>query len=304
MKKVVSLLAAGTEIVAELGLGDQLIGISHECDYPDELLGHPRVSRPRFDPTDLSSEEIDRAVRETMLEYGSVYAIDEPLLEELNPDVVLTQAVCEVCAVPAGGAQEVVDAHGLSAEIVSLDAHDMGEIFDAMSLTARAVGAEKVAEGPMQRLRQRLEGVRTTAAGLTPPRVLALEWLGPPFVPGHWVPEMIEMAGGVCLRGSKRKPSTETTWDDLRGLDPDVVLVMPCGYDLGESVADTNKHRSLILDIAPRAAETGAVWALEAAYYSRSGPRTVTGIETLAGILHPDRFHLPDPSIAEIWEPA
>ncbi|WP_419942685.1 cobalamin-binding protein [Candidatus Palauibacter sp.] len=215
--RIVSLLASGTEIVDALGLGGCLVGISHECDHPPCLLDRPRVSRPRFDPRGLSSGEIDAAVRRAMADHGSVYEIDGQVLDELDPDIIITQAVCEVCAVPTGGVREVLGARGIEAEVVSLDAHTIGEILASLEQVARAAGQPEVSRGPAGSLRARLDAVREAVRGTGRPRVLGIEWLDPPFAPGHWVPEMIDLAGGRNLIGEAGRPSRETTWERGRG---------------------------------------------------------------------------------------
>jgi iron complex transport system substrate-binding protein len=301
---IVSMLASGTEIVHGLGLGDRLVGISHECDFPPELLDRPRVSRPRFDPGRLSSGEIDRAVRQAMAEHGSVYELDERVLAELDPGLILSQAVCEVCAVPTPGVQEAVRSLGLGARVLSLDAHTMGDILGTVREVGRAAGEESRVERYAAELAERLRTVREAVGKLERPRVLAVEWLDPPFVPGHWVPEMIEMAGGVCVAGEVGRPSREVTWEDLTGLDPDVLLVMPCGYGLEAARADADAHADRLLDVADRAITTGRSFVVDASsYFNRSGPRAVTGVEILVGLLHPGHWPAPVVGAAAAWRP-
>lgn len=303
--RIASLLASGTEIACALGLEDSLVAISHECDHPPGLLDRPRVSRPRFDPEGLTSGEVDRAVRRTMAEHGSVYAIDAARLAELEPDLILTQAVCEVCAVPAPGVEDAVEERGLDARVLSLDAHTLDEILESMLLVGRAAGAEEAARREIEARRERLGTVRQAVEGAPRPRVLALEWLDPPFAPGHWVPEMVELAGGENLVGEAGAPSRELAWSDVTGLDPDALVVMPCGYELEASRRDADAFSQRLEEAAPRAIREGRAWAVDAsAYFNRSGPRVVRGVEILAGLLHPDRFPEPGPPEAERWEPA
>ncbi|MDH3732101.1 MAG: cobalamin-binding protein [Gemmatimonadota bacterium] len=302
MTRIVSLLASGTEIVDELGLGDRLVAISHECDYPHALLDLPRVSRPRFDPEGLTSGEIDRAVRTAMLEHGSVYAIDGDLLERLDPDVILTQAVCEVCAVPTGGVERTLEERGLTADIVSLDAHTIDDILSSIVQVGEATAARESARRSVASLRSRLEAVKTSVAGATRPRVLAIEWLDPPFTPGHWVPEMIERAGGLNLMGDAGQPSAQVEWEDLVGLDADALVIMPCGYGVDAARADADAHAPRLAELAPRAIADRRAWVVDAsAYFNRSGPRFVTGVEILAGLLHPGRLSPPGPDKAREW---
>ena len=292
---IVSLLGSATEIVWQLGLGDRLVGISHECDYPPAALNLPRVSRPRFDAAGLGSGEIDTAVRRVMEEFGSVYEVDAGLLARLGPDLVLTQAVCEVCAVPTGSVEDALREVGSRAEVVSLDAHDLEGILESIEQVAAAAGERDRGRDAAARMRARLERLRERVAGEPPPRVLMLEWLDPPFAPGHWVPEMVEIAGGLNLVGEPGRRSVEVSWSDLEALDPDVLLIEPCGFDLAGAEADALTHAARLRGIASRAIDRGEAWLLHSAWFSRSGPRVVEGVETLASILHPSALGEPPP---------
>lgn len=289
--KIASLLASATEIVYELGLDDQLVAISHECDYPAEALVKPRLSHPRFDPAKLTSAQIDAAVRECMAEYGSVYEIDADLLRSLNPDLILAQAVCEVCAVPTSLALTVSQALDRTPRILSLDSHTIVDILDAVILVAEAAGEATRGEAVAARLQSRLNAVAARVKGARRPRVLAIEWLEPPFVPGHWTPEMITLAGGVDLFGTPGRPSRQLTWDELGSADPDVLVIMPCGYGLSQSRADADRYAEQLHLVARRAIEAGRGYVVDgSAYFNRSGPRMATGVEILGAILHPERF--------------
>ncbi len=289
--KIASLLASGTEIAWALGLGERIVAISHECDYPPQLLDRPRVTRPRFDPTGLDSGEVDAAVREAMREAGSVYVIDQAALGELQPDLILTQAVCDVCAVPAADARLAAEALGPGAQVLSLDAHTISGILETIRQVGDAADARSRAECCVEELSARLDCVRERVAGASTPGVLGLEWLDPPFVPGHWVPEMVEIAGGRNLAGTAGARSVEASWDELAGLDPDVLLVMPCGYDLEAARRDADGYAERLLSVAPRAIAEGRAFVVDASsYFNRSGPRVVDGVEILARLLHPDRF--------------
>ena len=303
-QRIVSLLASGTEIVAALGLTDRLVGISHECDYPPDALDRPRVSRPRFDPEGMTSGEVDAAVRRAMAEHGSVYAIDGDRLEALAPDLILTQAVCEVCAVPTPGVREVAGERGLDAEVRSLDAHTVDDILETIGAVGRAAGATDRARELVASIRRRLDAVRTAVEPAAGPRVLAIEWLDPPFAPGHWVPEMVELAGGRNLIGEAGARSRELGWDDLVGLDPVVLVVMPCGYGLDASRRDADGVAERLVEVAPRAVDAGRAFVVDgSSYFNRSGPRVVDGVEILAGLFHSDRFRAPAPETAAVWRP-
>ena len=292
--RIVSLLSSATEIVHALGLEDRLVAISHECDHPPEALRLPRASRSRFDPAGLESGEIDRAVREAMERHGSVYEVDVALLRELRPDLILTQAVCEVCAVPTGSVLEMAGSLPGSPTVASLDAHTLEEILGTVQQVADAAGEAERGRAAVATLRDRLRRVREAVAGRPRPRVLALEWLEPPFAPGHWVPEMVEMAGGECLVGSSGGHSLQIDWERVTGLDPDRLLLVPCGYDLEASRADAERARPRLAQAAPRALAAGGAAVGHSAWFSRSGPRVVEGIEALAAWLHPDAG-LPSP---------
>jgi len=289
--KIASLLASATEIAWALGLGDDIVAISHECDYPPEVLDRPRVTRPRFDPSALDSGEVDAAVREAMAESGSVYAIDEDALRRLKPDLLLTQAVCDVCAVPASDARAAISVLESDATVLSLDAHTIDGILATIQQVGESTSVPERAERVMVELAVRLDRIRERVADLAKPTVLGLEWLDPPFVPGHWVPEMVEIAGGVNLRGSQGQRSMQVGWEEISNLDPDVLLLMPCGYDLEAAREDANRYSDQLAQIGPRAIGEDRAFVVDASsYFNRSGPRVVDGVEILAALLHPDAF--------------
>lgn len=286
--RIASLLASATEMVCALGLEDQLVAISHECDYPPEVMDRPRVSRPRFDPAGMTSGAIDAAVRQAMARHGAVYQLDEERLRALRPDLILTQAVCDVCAVPASLAEQASCALGNGARVVSLDAHTVADIFECMRVVATVAGVPGRAERLVTSLQERLARVRRARDDDALPRVLAIEWLDPPFIPGHWVPEMIELAGGRCLAGHPGQRSRSASWDELAALDPDVLVVMPCGFGLARSRTEAASHAAELRRVAPRAIERAQAFVVDgSAYFNRSGPRVVDGVEILASLFRP-----------------
>jgi iron complex transport system substrate-binding protein len=300
--RIASFLASGTEICVALGLQESVIAISHECDWPPDVLDRPRVSRPRFEPAGMTSGEIDSALRQAMQEHGSVYEIDEDLLTQLAPDVIITQAVCEVCAVPTPGVRELVARRGIPANVVSLDAHTVQDILDSIIQVGAATQASGEAADVVAALEARIDRVQQAVASAPRPRVLALEWLEPPFTPGHWVPGMVALAGGENLAGSPGSHSVQTTWGALHDLDPDVLLIMPCGYGLQATKRDAEAARARLRAIAPRAIDERRAFVVDgSAYFNRSGPRFVRGIEILAGLLHPTLFEVPPADTAELW---
>jgi iron complex transport system substrate-binding protein len=272
------LVPSATEIVCALGLEERLVGISHSCDYPSSVTDRPRLTRPRPNLDGLSSGEIDAAVRAALRDHGSVYEIDVAGIRALAPDLVLTQGICDVCAVP----ESEVIASLAGTQILTLDAHDLDAIFASIRDVGCATGVVEQAEALVANMRRRIDAVRARVDGRPRPRVLALEWLDPPYVPGHWVPELIAAAGGDLLAGTARRPSYRMEWSELRALDPDVVLIMPCGFNLEETRGEVERYDAVLRGIAPE------VHLLDAsAYFSRSGPRVVDGLEILASAIFP-----------------
>ena len=272
--RIVSLLPSATEIVCALGLEDQLVGISHSCDYPESIATRPRLTRPRASLEGLSSGEIDAAVRAALRDYGSVYEIDVDALTALEPDLILTQGICDVCAVPEK--QVLASFDGGGTKVLTLDAHDLAAILSSIRDVGCATGAVEQAEDCVADMERRISAVRANVAKRPRPRVLALEWLDPPYVPGHWVPEMISAAGGELLAGKARRPSYRIEWSALPALQPDVVLIMPCGFDLEAASREADRHSDQLRGIG------GRMHMLDAsAYFSRSGPRVADGVEIL-----------------------
>lgn len=300
--RIASMLSSATEIVYALGLQDHLVGISHECDYPPEALTLPRLSRSRFDPAGLTSGQIDAEVRRCMLEYGSVYQVDVDTLRRVRPDVILTQAVCEVCAVPTGSVNDAVAELDRPPAVVSLDAHTLEGIFATVHQVADAAGASARGDEAVARLRGRVDRVRAAVMDRERPRVLALEWLDPPFAPGHWVPEMVTIAGGDNLVGTAGSHSLEIPWSAAQGLDPDHLLLVPCGYAMDRARQDADEARGRLRQLAAPAIDAGHAAVGDSAWFSRSGPRVVEGIEALAAWLHPDAgLTAPQGRILESW---
>ena len=289
--RIVSLLPSATEIVYVLGLGDRLMGVSHSCDHPSAVRAKPRLTRPRFPLDGLSSGEIDAAVRHALREFGSVYEVDTERLAAVGPDLLLTQGVCEVCAVATRDTAAAALGLASCPEVLALDAHDVAGVRDTIRLVGRAVGVPERADRCVREIEWRIASVRARVEGRPTPRVLALEWLEPPLVPGHWVPEMVALAGGNLLRGVAGRPSFAMPWEDLADLDPDVLLVMPCGFDLAAARADARRYGASLRAVAPRAIRSARAYAVDAtAHFSRPGPRVADGVELLAALLHPDVF--------------
>jgi len=289
--RIASLLPSATEIVCALGLEDRLVGVSHSCDHPSPICSKPRLTRPRFPLDGLSSGEIDAAVRRALHEFGSVYEVDTERLAGVAPDLLLTQGVCEVCAVPTRDAEAAALALGSGPSVLALDAHDIGGVLATIRLVGRAGGVPERAERCVRDIERRIASTHARIEGRPVARVLALEWLEPPFVPGHWVPEMVALAGGNLLCGVAGRLSFAVRWEDLAGLDPDVLLVMPCGFDLAAARADADRYRASLCAVAPRAIRSARAYAVDATmHFSRPGPRVADGVELLAALLHPGAF--------------
>ena len=280
--RIVSLLPSATEMLYALGLGDELVGITHECDWPPEVRGTRLVSHSTLLPR-ATPAEVDRLVTESLDGGAPIYRLDHEAIRELQPDVVITQDLCAVCAVASGHVHEALELLGCSAEVVSLDPSSLGEVLDGVLAVGRVCGRQGAAETCVAQLQARLEHVRRSVAGLPRPRTFALEWGDPPFNGGHWVPEMIEAAGGECVLGSRATPSVRVSWEAISAADPEVVVFMPCGYSLAAAVAEGGA-----LLRRPELAGVRTVLAVDAsAYFSRPGPRLIDGVELLAAALHP-----------------
>jgi iron complex transport system substrate-binding protein len=268
-----------------LGLGGEVIAVTHECDYPPAVAELPRVTRDVLPPR-LDAAGIDAAVRERTERGESIYELDADLLAELRPDLIVTQALCAVCAVSFDDVRSIAGRIDPEPQVVSLDPNTLGEVLGNVRTLAEV--AERRDEGVelMRSAAERIDRVRLAVRAVARPRVAALEWLDPPFVAGHWTPQLIDYAGGEDVLGFPGERSEQTTWETVAASQPEVVVVMPCGYDLARAREEAELHRDRLDALG--AARVVAVDA--AAYFSRPGPRLVDGLELLAWLLHPDRF--------------
>jgi iron complex transport system substrate-binding protein len=301
--KIVSLLPSATELVYALGLGDDLSGVTFECDWPPEARTKPVVSDTAL-PTDrpLSSREIDEEVRQRMDVKEPLYVLDKDLIRRIDPDLILTQDLCRVCAVPTGQVQDALDDIGCQAEVVSMDPHTLEEVLQSFIDVGAATGTEDRAKELVEGLRARIDAVRSRIARLPTIRTFSMEWLDPPFAGGHWIPEMVEVAGGHNLLTEKGHPSRKVTWRQISDASPEVVVFMPCGYYLEEA-----EDEAAAIYRIPEFRETTAyssrtVFATDASsFFSRPGPRLVDGLEVLAWAIHPDEFpEPPEGSISRV----
>ena len=281
--RIVSLVPHATELLFALGLGDDVVAVTHECDFPGEVARLPRITRDVL-PAGLSAAQIDAAVRERTGRGQAIYELDEERLRELEPDLIVTQELCPVCAVSIEDVRNVAETIPSHPEVVSLDPKTLGETMGDIRTVAQATGVRDAALELVARQRSRIDRVRIAVKGAERVSVAALEWLDPVFIAGHWTPQLIELAGGVDLLGFAGERSEESTWEVVAAAAPRVVVCMPCGYDAPRALEEAEAHREQLASLG--AERVVAVDA--AAYFSRPGPRLVDGLELLAHVLHPD----------------
>jgi iron complex transport system substrate-binding protein len=285
-RRIVSLLPSASEIVCALGLADRLVAVTHECDYPlDELAGIPRITANLLPPEVRRSEEIDAAVRSAVTSGHGLYALDGAEMARLEPDLVLTQELCHVCAVAYPRVLEVARLAGGEdgPMVVSLEPRSMADVFATIPLVARLAGVEERGNQLIAELLQRLDAIEKPARHS---RVALIEWLSPLFAPGHWVPEQIELAGGRSVFGEARERSTEANWEKIAEAQPELVVLGLCGFDLPRSIEAWNGFEPPEPLIRTPAWRDNEVWALDgSAYVSRPGPRLVEGVEVINAVL-------------------
>jgi iron complex transport system substrate-binding protein len=281
--RIVSLVPHATELLFALGLGDDVVAVTHECDFPGAVRELPHVTRDVL-PPGLGAAEIDAAVRERTEQGKAIYELDEQRLGELEPDLIVTQELCLVCAVSYDDVVKVAERIPTTPQVISLDPTTLGEAMSDIRTIAQATGARDAALDLVTRQRARIDAVRRALKDAEPVAVAAIEWLDPVFVAGHWTPQIVELAGGRDVLGFAGEHSEQSTWEMVAAAQPDVVVVMPCGYD-AERARDEAEH------YAAELRSTGArrIVAVDAAaYFSRPGPRLVDGLELMAHLLHPD----------------
>lgn len=294
--RIVSLLPSTTEIVFALGLGDELVGVTHECDWPPAARAIPAVTRSVVDLSAASSHAIHRLVEGSVQAGSSLYALDEEALAAARPDLILTQELCRVCAVGYREVNEVARRLDGEVSVVSIEPTSIEGILNAISTVGAMTEAEDAALDLVEELRERLRAVEEVViarreAGHAPPRVVAIEWLDPPFAVGHWVPEQVRRAGGWELLGREGQKAVATTWDAVREVDPEMLLLMPCGMHLASAVAEWDRTPRPAWWDELEAVRRGQVYVLDgSSHFSRPGPRVVDGIEALAEIFDPAAF--------------
>jgi iron complex transport system substrate-binding protein len=293
--RIVSLVPSATEMLFALGLGDEVTAVTHECDHPAQALDLPKVTRDLIGPG-LAPAEIDRAVRELTEQGRAIYELDEDRLRSLQPDLIVTQALCAVCAVSYDDVKKVAERIESEPTVLSLDPHTLGEVLGDVRTLAAATDSKDAGVDLVQDAASRIDAVRLAVRGQEPVRVAAIEWLDPVFVAGHWTPQLIEYAGGIDVLGMPGEHSEVRSWEEVAAVRPDVVVVMPCGYDAQRALEEA-------YDFGDELEAVGAkrVVAVDAAaYFSRPGPRLVDGLELLAHILHPDRVPAAPAEVLEV----
>jgi iron complex transport system substrate-binding protein len=287
--RIVSLVPHATELLFALGLGDDVVAVTHECDHPAQALELPRVTKDRL-PPGLTAAEIDAAVRASVAGENTIYELDTELLHELEPDLIVTQELCPVCAVSYDEVVREAEQIESCPKVIALDPKTIGETMGDIRTIAAATGTRDAALDLVARQRARIDRVRVAVKDADRPSVVAIEWFDPVFVAGHWTPQLIELAGGVDMLGFPGEHSEQMSWEAVAAAQPDVVVCMPCGYDAQRSLAEAQQFAEPLRSVGAR-----RVVAVDAAaYFSRPGPRLVDGLELLAHVLHPDRVEFPE----------
>ena len=287
--RIVSLVPSATEMLFALGLGDDIVAVTHECDYPPAATSLPRVTRDKL-PAGLTAAEIDAAVKERTLGGESIYELDVERLHELQPDLIVTQSLCHVCAVSYEDVRAIAEEIDSQPLVIALDPHTVGEVLGDARTIAQATDTKDAAVDLIREASARIDRIRLAVRGARRPRVVALEWLDPPYAAGHWTPQLIEYAGGEDVLGFAGERSEEQSWELIAAAEPDLVIVMPCGFDAEIAHREAEMHREQLVALG-----AGQVIAVDAAsYFSRPGPRIVDGLELLAHLIHPELVAVAD----------
>ena len=287
--RIVSLVPSATEMLFALGLGDDIVAVTHECDYPPQATTLPRVTRDKL-PAGLTPAQIDAAVKKRTLRGESIYELDTRTLHELQPDLIVTQALCQVCAVSYDDVRNIAEEIDSQPMVLALDPHTVGEVLGDARTIAQATDTKDEAVELIREASERIDRIRLAVRGARQPKVVALEWLEPPYAAGHWVPQLIEFAGGEDLLGFAGEKSEQRSWELIAASEPDIVIVMPCGFDAEIAHRESEMQRDQLAALG-----AGQVVAVDAAsYFSRPGPRIIEGLELLAHIFHPELVAIPD----------
>jgi iron complex transport system substrate-binding protein len=283
--RIVSLVPHATELLFALGLSAEIIAVTHECDYPPQALDLPHVTRDVL-PAGLSAAEIDAAVRERTQNGQAIYELDEHKLSALEPDLIVTQALCPVCAVSYEDVAKIAAKLPSKPTVISLDPHTFGETLGDVRTLAEATGRRENGVDLIGEISARIDRVKLAVRGRQRPRVVAIEWLDPVYVAGHWTPQLIDLAGGEDVLGLPGEHSVSLSWETVAAAEPEIIVVMPCGYDAPRAHLEALEHAERLASLGARR----AVAVNASAYFSRPGPRLIDGLELLAHILHPDSF--------------
>jgi len=301
--KLVSFLPSATEILYELGVGDDVLAVTHECNYPVEAKAKPRVIHSSFDPQKMSSQEIDKRVIELVSSGQDIYILDEQVLKKANPDLIVAQGICEVCSPYTREIDKAVSLLGGRPEVLVLDPKNLDDILQNIITVGEKVDKKEKAKDFVQKLEKRISHIKDTSK-ISRPKVMCIEWLDPLFSAGHWVPQMVEIAGGINGISATGDKSRKMQIDEIIQFDPDIIVLMPCGFDVSRTILEYEKLSENKQWKKIKAVSRGEIYAVNAnEYFSKPGPRTVTGLEILAKIIHPDTFRnlqVPKQSIKKI----
>jgi iron complex transport system substrate-binding protein len=293
--RIVSLVPHATELLFALGLGDDVVAVTHECDFPAAARSLPQITRDVL-PAGLSAGEIDAAVRERTERGEAIYELDAQRLRDLEPDLIVTQELCPVCAVSIDDVRAVAETISSRPRVVALDPHTLGESFGDVRTIAQLTDSRKAALDLIARQRARVDTVRLAVRRAERVPMAAIEWFDPVFIAGHWTPQIVDIAGGIDVLGFAGERSAQSTWETVAAAAPRVVVAMPCGYDAERSHTEANAHAHALRSVGAE-----RVVAVDAsAYFSRPGPRLVDGLELMAHILHPDLVPEPVGAVLEV----
>jgi len=303
-QRIVTFLPSATELIYSLGAEDRLFGVTHECNYPSDAKTKPRVISSVFDPASMSSKQIDDKICQLMSEGKEIYSLNKENLLSAKPDLIISQNICEVCSAHTEHVNMAVEMLEKKPEVYTMDPHDVSEILTSIKDISKIIGKEKEGNGLIDSLSKRLEFVRGKTFEKKQ-KVVAIEWVDPFFTSGHWIPEMIEVAGGENLISSEKMPSRKMKLEEIKEANPDIIVVMPCGFDVKRTI---NEYKKVLAGNPEwnelKAVKENNVYAVDAnSYFSKPSLRTITGIEILASIFHPDVFgdlQLPEDSFMKI----
>src|SRR5438309_3004893 len=301
--RIVSFLPSATEILYELGVGDQIVGVTHECNYPEQAKTKPRVIHSSFDHTTMTSQEIDNKVVDLMHSGKDIYILDDEILKKANPDLIVAQGICEVCSPYTKEISRAVSILENKPEVLILEPRNLQDILQNILDVANKVSKEKKGKSFVDLLKKRIISVQSRPK-TSKPKILCVEWLDPLFTAGHWVPELVEMAGGINGISSTGDQSRRMEIDETIKFNPDIIILMPCGFDIKRTILEYKKLANNVSWKSLDAVKNNEVYAVNAnEYFSKPGPRTVTGLEILAKIIHPEIFSglkIPDDSFQKI----